>query len=98
MSDNGYVMSVHADCAKYFYQTKGLFEVQLITWHLIFIMDFLTRVYIYICLYVSPSREIHIQLGIYWYLLLFDMYLPASTQFNFFHFIRFFCCQCKLVF
>ena len=52
MSDNGYVMSVHADCAKYFYQTKGLFEVQLITWHLIFIMDFLTRVYIYIYIYI----------------------------------------------
>ena len=35
----------------------------------------------YIYLYVSPSREIHVQLGIYRYLLLFDMYLLASTHF-----------------
>ena len=40
-----------------------------------------------IYIYVSPSRKIHVQLGIYWQLLLFDMYLPASTHFinlNFF--------------
>ena len=43
MSDNGYVMSVRADCAKYLYQTCGLFEVQLLTWYFIFIIDFLTR-------------------------------------------------------
>ena len=87
MSDNGYVMSVHADCAKYLCQSQGLFEVQLLTWYLIFIIDFLTRVYIYMYLYVSPSREIHVQLGIYCYLLLFDIYLPAPTHFinlNFF--------------
>ena len=58
-------------------------------------------VYIYIYLYVSPSREIHVQLGICWYLLLFDMYLPAPTHFinfNFFILLGFFCCRCKLVF
>ena len=48
MSDNGYVMSVHADSANYLYQTLGLFEVQLLTWYLIFIIDFLTRVYTYV--------------------------------------------------
>ena len=77
MPDNGYVMSVHADCAQYLCQTKGLFEVQLLTWYLIFIIGFLTRVHIY----ASPSSEIHVQLGIYWYLLLFDMHLPAPTHF-----------------
>ena len=38
-------------------------------------------IYIYMYLYVSPSKEMHIQLGIYWYFLLFDMYLPTSTHF-----------------
>ena len=33
-------------------------------------------------LYVSPNREIHVHLGIYWYLLPFDMYLPAATHFT----------------
>ena len=50
-------------------------------------------VYIYVYLYVSPSREIHVQLGICWYLLLFDMYLPAPTHFinfNFFILLGFF--------
>ena len=45
----------------------------------------------YLC--VSPSREIHVQLEIYWYLLLFDMYLPAPTHFinlNFFVLLAFF--------
>ena len=62
MSDSGYVMSVHVDCANIY-------------------------IYIYIYIYVSPSRGIHVQLGIYWYLLIFEMYLPASTHFinlNFF--------------
>ena len=31
--------------------------------------------------FVPNSREIHVQLEIYWYLLLFDMHLPASTHF-----------------
>ena len=93
MSDNGYVMNVHTDYAKYLYQTQGLFEVQLLTCHLIFIIDFLTRVHIHIYLYVLPSREIHVKLGIYWHLLLFDTYLPASTHFinlNFFILLGFF--------
>ena len=47
-------MSVHAECAKYLYQTWVFFEVQ----------------------------------GIYWFLLLFEMYLLASTHFiNFSFFI-----------
>ena len=29
MLDNGYVISVHADCAKFLYQTYSLFEIQL---------------------------------------------------------------------
>ena len=50
-------------------------------------------IYTYIYLYVWPSREIHVQLGICWYLLLFDMYLPAPTHFinfNFFILLGFF--------
>ena len=31
-------------------------------------------------LYVSPSKEIHIQLGICWFLLLFDMYLQGCLE------------------
>ena len=31
--------------------------------------------------YVSPNREIHVQLRIYWCLLLFDMYLLAPIHF-----------------
>ena len=43
-------------------------------------------IYIYICIYFqlymfSIFREIYFQLGIYWNLLLFDMYLPGSTHF-----------------
>ena len=86
MSDNGYVMSVHADCAKYLCQSQGLFEVQLLTWYLIFIIDFLTCVYIYI--YASRLAGTYMfNLGMYWYLLLFDMCLTAPTHFinlNFF--------------
>ena len=52
-------------------------------------------IYIYVALYlyVSPSREMHVQLGICWYLLLFDMYLQAPTHFinfNFFILLGFF--------
>ena len=52
MSGNRYVLSVHGDCAKYLYQTYGLFEIQLLTWYLIFIMDYLTRVYTYVYMYI----------------------------------------------
>ena len=47
MSDNGYEMSVPADCAKYLYQIKRLFERKLLTWYLIFIMDCFNA---YICI------------------------------------------------
>ena len=83
-------MSAHADCVKYFYQTWDLFEIQLLTWYLIFIMDYFGA---YIYIYVWPCRKIHVQLGIYWCLLLFDMCLPASTHFinlNFFILLGFF--------
>ena len=51
-------------------------------------------------LYISPSMEKHVQLRIYWDLLLFDMYLPAPTHFinlNFFILLGFLC-RCKLIF
>ena len=57
MSDNGYVMSVHADCAKYLCQSQGLFEVQLLTWYLIFIIDFLTRVYTYVIIRLAQQGD-----------------------------------------
>ena len=57
MSDNGYEMSVPADCAKYLYQTKRLFERKLLTWYLIFIMDcFNAYIYIYIYIYMYIVR------------------------------------------
>ena len=91
MSDNGYVMSVHADCAKYFYQTKSLFEAQLITWYLIFIMDFLTRVYIYIYVYMSLLAGRYMfnweYTGICCYLTCISLHLP---NLNFFILLGFF--------
>ena len=50
-------------------------------------------IYIFIYSYFSPSSEIHVQLRICWYLLLFDMSLPATThfiKFNFFILLGFF--------
>ena len=79
-------MSVHADCAKYLYQTQGVSgtapNLVLNIYHGFF--SACIYIYIYMHLYVSPSREIHVQFEIYWYLLLFDMYLPASTHLIFF--------------
>ena len=147
---------------KIFVPNLGFISVQLLTWYLIFIIDFLARVYvcmcvyvcacmcvyvcvymyiyIYVCvcvcvcvcmyvcmcvcvymymyiyvgmyvcvcmyvyvcvcmcvymyvyiyiyfLYVLPSREMHFQLEICWYLLLFGMYLPARTHFINFNFL-----------
>ena len=48
-------------------------------------MDYLTRIYIRLTL--QGDTCLIRNLGIYWYLLLFEMYLPASTHFmnlNFF--------------
>ena len=39
MSDNRFSMSVYGYCAKYMYQTQCLFEIQLLTWYLIIVMD-----------------------------------------------------------
>ena len=73
MADNGYVMSVHADCAKYLCQTQGLFQVQLLTWYLIFIIHFLTRlcVCMYVCVYVCICVCVYICMYVY----IYDMYL-----------------------
>ena len=46
------------------------------------------------------TKKIHVKLGIYWHLLLFDMYFPASIHFIdlIFSFYQVFCCRCTLVF
>ena len=52
-------------------------------------------------IYVSPDREMQVQLEYTGILLLFDMDLSASTHFinlNVFILLGFFCCRCKLVF
>ena len=52
MSDNRYVMSAHTDCGKYFSQTWDLFEIQLLTWYLIFIMDYFGA-----CIYIRLALQ-----------------------------------------
>ena len=47
-------------CRLVFVPNLGLFEVQLLTWYLIFIIDFLTRVYIYIFIYIYIYIYIYI--------------------------------------
>ena len=71
MSDNGYEMSVPADCAKYLYQTKRLFERKLLTWYLIFIMDcFNAYIYIYIYIYVQCTC---IYIYVYKYMYIYEI-------------------------
>ena len=64
MSDNGYEMNDPADCAKYLYQTKRLFERKLLTWYLIFIMDCFNA-YIYVHVYIYMYINICIYMRLY---------------------------------
>ena len=78
MSDNGYVMSVPVDCAKYLYQTKTRVYLRYSSLYLIFIMDYFKASILYICIlyiYIYFSLIyvyiIYIYMYIYTYIYIF---------------------------
>ena len=57
MSDNGYVMSVHADCAKYLYQTQGVSGTAPNLVLNIYHGFFSACIYIYIHAFIRISKQ-----------------------------------------
>ena len=82
MSDNGYVMSVHADCAKYLYQTQGVSgtapKLVLNIYHGFF--NACIYIYIYTCIYTYLQAGRYMfnlkYTGICCYLTCISLHLP----------------------